>query len=157
MTDLFSIRELLEVAIREEQTGAAFYRRLAETTDDDDLEAFALRVAQMEDAHEELFIDLLERCREADIGREPAGDYMSYMAQDRVLGSEADARRLAEDIDDPAEAADLALELERQTLLFFLEMKEFVPEEQARLLHDVIEEERQHVTDWMQFKQRHYG
>lgn len=157
MTELFSIRELLQVAIEEEQTGAAFYRALAEETNDRELEAFALRVAQMEDAHEELFADLLERCRKADIGREAAGDYMTYMAQDRVLTSEEDARRMAQNIDDPVEAAARALELERQTLLFFLEIKEFVPDDQVALLEEVIDEERQHVTDWMQFKQKHFG
>jgi rubrerythrin len=157
MTELFSIRELLEVAIQEEQTGAAFYRALAQETDDDELEAFCIRVAEMEDAHENWFRDMLDRCRDADIGREAPGEYLTYMAQDRVLTSVDDAAQLARSFEEDAEAVNRALALEREALLFFLEVKEFVPADQVAILEEVIDEERQHVTDWMQFKQKHYA
>jgi rubrerythrin len=156
MTELFSIRELLQVAIREEETGAAFYRELAEHTDDKDLEAFALRVAEMEDAHKEWFSELLESCRDSGVGREAPGEYLSYLAAERVLTDEDQARQLARDLDDE-EAARRAMALERETLLFLLEMKDFVPKDELAVLEEVIDEERQHVTDWVKFRQQHYG
>lgn len=157
MTDLFSVRELLEVAILEEQTGAAFYRALAAKTADKELEAFARRVAEMEDAHEQLFSDMLERCRKANFGREAPSDYMAYMAQGRIVPTDRDGAELAETAASDAEGVGRALQLERDTLLFYLEMKPFVPESERPLLEDVISEERQHVTDWVKFQQSRVG
>ena len=37
MPDLFSAKELIEVAVREEQTGAIYYRALAEATESEEL------------------------------------------------------------------------------------------------------------------------
>ena len=59
MACLFSAPQLLNVAIREEHTGAAFYKALAHQTDSPELREFALKVAQMEEEHEREFKALL--------------------------------------------------------------------------------------------------
>ena len=60
MPELFSAKELIEVAIREEHTGAVYYRAVAEAAGTDELAAFAMTVAHMEDEHEAEFRSLLE-------------------------------------------------------------------------------------------------
>ncbi len=159
MPDLFSARELIEVAITEEQTGATYYRALAEATDSADLQQFATAVATMEDDHERKFRDLLQRVGDYQAaGESYTGEYqsyMSYMTEGRIFprgqeGAEL-ARRQASDLD----AVQTAMEMERNTLLFYHELTQFVPDRERALLAGIIAEERQHLTDLARYRDAH--
>ncbi len=160
MVTLFSARELIDIAIREEQTGATFYRALAESTDSEELRRFALEVAQMEDEHEEKFRALLNRVGDY----QPAGEayagqyesYMSYLIEGRIFPTGQDGVELAERQQSDREAVETAMEMERNTLLFYHEMLRFVPESERSLLEEIIGEERQHVTDFAEYKEEHF-
>ena len=160
MPDLFSARELIDVAIREEQTGATYYRALAEKTESEELKEFALQVAEMEDEHERKFRDLLSRVGEyTPTGESYSGEYesyMSYLIEGRIFPTGQDgvemARRQASDL----EAVETAMAMERNTLLFYSEMLKFVPVNDRPLLEEIMEEERQHVTDFARYKADHF-
>ena len=151
MPDLFSAKELIEVAVREEHTGAVYYRALAEATESEELAEFARAVAKMEDDHEAKFRAMLE-----DVGEyEPAGEsytgeyesYMAYLLEGRIFPAGQDGVELARRQTDDKAAVETAMELERNTLLFYHEMVQFVPEQNRAMLDSIIAEERQHVTD----------
>lgn len=160
MPSLFSVRELIEVAIREEQTGATFYRALAERTDSSDLREFAFKIAQMEDEHERRFRGLLDQLGDY----EPKGEsyegeyasYMSYLLEGRIFPTGDESKALAERQMSDEEAVETAMGMERNTLLFYHEMLRFVPEEHHALLEDIIDEERQHVSDFAKYKEEHF-
>ncbi len=159
MPELFSVSELINVAIQEEQTGATFYRAMAERTDDDEFESFLLDTAEMEDEHEQKFKELLEKVG----GYEPVGDYqdeysdyMQYMCAGRIFPVGQDAAQLAEQQADEKQACETAMEMERNTLLFYHELLPFVAEADRHLLDTIIAEERQHVTDFARFRREHF-
>jgi rubrerythrin len=160
MVKLFSAREVIDIAIREEQTGANFYRALADNTDSDDLREFALEVAEMEDEHEQRFRDLRDRVGDYEpTGESYSGEYesyMSYLIEGRIFPAGQDGTDLAERQADDREAVETAMELERNTLLFYHEMLQFIPENEQPLLDDIIAEERQHVTDFAEYKEEHF-
>ncbi|MHC4479487.1 MAG: ferritin family protein [Planctomycetota bacterium] len=160
MPDLFSVRELIDLAIREERTGATFYRALAEQTDSEELRDFALEVAGMEDEHEQKFAQLLESVGEY----EPAGEsyggeyesYLSYLVEGRIFPTGKDGQEMARRQASDQEAVETAMEMERNTLLFYHEMMRFVPVNDRHLLREIIDEERQHVTDFAKYKYEHF-
>ncbi len=160
MPELFSARELIDVAIREEQTGATYYRALAESTESEDLAKFALQVAAMEDEHERKFRGMLDRLGDY----EPAGEgysgeyesYMAYMMEGRIFPAGQDGVELARRQASDKEAVETAVELERNTLLFYHELLRFVPEHEARLLDEIIAEERQHLADFARYREEHF-
>jgi rubrerythrin len=160
MPDLFSAKELIEVAIREEQTGAAFYRAAAERSDSKELKDFMLRVARMEDEHERKFRGLLKR-----VGAfEPAGEsyggeyeaYMGYLVEGRIFPTGQDGVEMARRQASDQEAVETAMQMERNTLLFYHEMIRFVPAGDRPLLEEIINEERQHVTDFARYRAEHF-
>lgn len=159
MPELFSVAELINVAIREEQTGATYYRALAEAAESEELHDFALEVAEMEDEHEQKFKDLRERVGDY----EPVGDYedeytdyMEYMCRGRIFPADREGQELARQQESEQQAIETAMEMERNTLLFYHELLPFVPEEDRELLDDIIAEERQHVTDFAKYKREHF-
>ena len=159
MPELFSAAELIEVAITEEQTGAAFYRALAAKTDSAELKEFALQVAQMEDDHEAAFTELLERVGGYTPAESYGGEYdsyMSYLLEGRIFPTGQDGVAMAERMASDEEAVDQAMGMERNTLLFYSEMLKFVPESERVLLDDIMDEERKHVTDFAKYKAEHF-
>lgn len=160
MAELFSAAELINLAIKEERTGATYYRALAEKTDSEDLAAFALEVAAMEDEHEEKFRNLLERVGDYEpLGESYEGeyaDYMAYMCEGRIFPVGADGVELANSQPSDQAAVETAMAMERNTLLFYHELLQFVAERDRHLLDSIIAEERQHVTDFARYKAEHF-
>ncbi len=160
MPELFSARELIEVAIREERTGATFYRALADHTDSEELRRFALDVARMEDEHEGKFRNLLDTVGEYQPGGEQyAGEYesyMSYLIEGRVFPEGEESEQMARRLDSDREAVETGMEMERNTLLFYHEMIRFVPKEDRDLLRDIMAEERQHLAGFARYREEHF-
>jgi rubrerythrin len=157
MASIFSARELINVAIVEEHTGANFYRALADATDSAPLRDFALDVAKMEDEHEEKFRGLLEKVGDytpqGESYEDEYGTYMAYLLEGKVFPAGQDGVELARKQEDDAQAVSTAMELERNALLFYQEMLQFIPEVDRPLLDDIIAEERQHLIGFARYRQ----
>jgi rubrerythrin len=161
MPELFSVSELINLAIREEETGATYYRALAEKTESADLKAFALKVAAMEDEHARRFRELLGHVGSYEpVGQAYEGEYsnyMEYMCQGRIFPVGEDGVAMAKRQASDEEAVNTAMAVERSTLLFYHELLPFVAENDRPLLDDIIAEERQHVTDFARYKAEHFA
>ena len=147
---LFDISELLEMAVKDELTGQAYYEALAQATADAKLRKLCAGLAAQEAGHATRF-----RAMTAEVP-EPKKRTEGYLGQREdyvgaLLGSrafptpEAAAAKAAAIANDPAAVA-IALGMEKNTLLFFLEMRDLVAEKDGKYMDAIIEEERAHVT-----------
>jgi rubrerythrin len=145
--------DLLEAAVREEQTGAAFYRKMADLTDSSALAEFASDVAEMEDEHAEKFMQMMEELEE---GQDISGsgyDEMSYMAEGYIFPSGRNGQSLAREAGDDDAMIEQAIQLEQRTLLFYHELKDFIVDDrQQEMLQEVIDEEREHIVEWKKYQ-----
>jgi rubrerythrin len=147
---------MLEAAVREEQTGAAFYRKMADLTDSDDLAEFAEEVARMEDEHEEKFLKMMEELEEGQDMTGAGYNEMAYMAEGHIFPSGRDGTSLAREAGDDDAMIEQAIQLEQRTLLFYHELKDFITDDrQQEMLQEVIDEERQHIVDWKGYQREH--
>lgn len=159
MPELFSVREMIDVAVQEEQTGATYYRALADKTDSEQFRQFLLQVARMEDEHEQKFRHLLAELGDYSAPESYGGEhesYMSYLIEGRIFPVGEEAEALAGRQASEKEAVETAIEMERNTLLFYHEMMRFVRERDRSLLDEIIAEERQHVRDFAEYKEEHF-
>ena len=156
MANLFAASELINIAIREEGTGATFYRALAEKTKSPELKQFALKTASMEDEHAAKFRKLL-----GDVGDyRPVAEsytgeyqeYLSYLVEGRIFPMGEDARKMAAAMKSDKQAVEAAAEMEKNTLLLYEELAQFVPEKQRSLLKGIMDEERMHLVQFTKFK-----
>jgi len=151
----FNADEVLKMAERTEANGAAFYRRAAELQPESD-KAMAdklLGLADMEDGHEKVFAamraELPERMRE-ETAADPymeAGLFLGSMA-DKHGGegspSAADALTGEEDIE---QILRTAIGLEEKSIVFYLGLKDMVPERLGKDKIDaIIDEEKGHIV-----------
>ncbi|MFP4027782.1 MAG: ferritin family protein [Candidatus Brocadiia bacterium] len=157
MPELLSASELINIAIREEVTGATFYRALAEKTDSPELEDFALDIADMEDKHAQKFRDLLAEVGDySPTGEQYEGEYqeyLEYLIGGRIFPVGEDAEQMAANQESDLDAVETAAEMEKNTLLLYQELLNFVPERNHDVLQGIMDEERQHLMQFTKYKE----
>jgi rubrerythrin len=142
----FNADDIFELAKQLERNGAIFYRTAAKATNNDNARELLLRLAAMEDDHQKIFTQMhsqLTLSEKTATVFDPEGEAVGY------LKALADTRVFFEKkIDTSSMEAILkdAITAEKDSIVFYLGMREAVPEKQGRSrLDDVIKEEMGHI------------
>ncbi|MDY6792718.1 MAG: ferritin family protein [Thermodesulfobacteriota bacterium] len=149
----FNAAEIFEVAIRIEENGAAFYRKAAQLQADASNQDFLGKLASMEDVHKVTFVEMKDRITEAEKSQtvfDPHGElslYLSSMADSHGgEGSPAAADSLTGK-ETMEEIISIAIGLEKNSILFYLGLRDMVPPKLGReKIDDIIREERKHIA-----------
>ena len=146
MSYVFNMNEILEMAEQIERNGAAFYRKAAEGISDSQNRELLLELAQMEVEHEKTFASLRAQLSEVEKTSalfDPEGETVFYL---RAL---ADTRVFFEKKTDTASLEEIlkeALTAEKDSIVFYLGMKELVPEKYGKeKIDSIIKEEMGHI------------
>jgi len=133
MAYYFNANEMFEMAIRIEENGARFYRKAAGFQSDSSNRQMLEKLAIMEDHHQTVFKEMRKGLSEADKTatvfdpQNEASQYLSVMADAHGgEGSPAAADSLSgkESI---AEIVDIAIGLEKESILFYIGLKDMIP------------------------------
>lgn len=142
----FNADDIFEMAEQMERNGATFYKTAAAAIDDEKSKEFLLELAQMEVGHEKTFAEMrsaLNASEKASTVFDPEGESVHYL---RAL---ADTRVFFEkEIDTSSIEAILkdAITAEKDSIVFYLGIREAVPEKLGRnRLDDIIKEEMGHI------------
>ena len=147
---LFKMTEFVDMAIKDEDAGASFYQTLAEKTKSPDLKSEYLRIADQEIEHAGLFRAINEELGTENIHEEYPGQYDKYidsLLENRAMTTPDKAADVARNTTSDREAIAVAIQMEKDTLLFYFEMKEFIPNTHKAVVEKIINEERLHVKD----------
>lgn len=142
----FSAHEIFQMAIQMEKNGAKFYRDAAEAADDPNNREFMLSLAAMEDDHEKTFSSFKEELTDSEKAStvfDPEGKSAMY------LKALVDTRVFFEKDIDATSLRDIlkaAIEAEKDSIVFYLGMKDAVPDNLGKgKLDAIIKEEMGHV------------
>ena len=142
----FNADEIFEMAEQIERNGASFYRKSAELIADPAEKKLLLDLAAMEDEHEKIFADLRASLSEKEKVAtvfDPEGEISLYL---RAL---ADTRVFFEKKIDTSSIEDIfkeAILAEKDSIVFYMGMKEMVPENLGKAKIDaIIKEEMIHI------------
>jgi len=149
----FNADEVLQMAERIERNGGRFYRAAAEACDaDEEFKAKLLELAEMEDDHEKSFAAIREglSAKEArPTAYDPEGEtaaYLAAMADANVFGPNTDPVDLVCE-KSPAELLETAIGLEKESIIFYLGLRELVPEKLGKdKIERILREEMSHVA-----------
>lgn len=143
----FTADDVFEMAGQLERNGAAFYRGAAEkVADDPTAQKLLIGLAEMEDEHEKTFADMrtgLSGGDKAQVVFDPDGEAVLY------LKALADTRVFFEKTVNTSSMKEIlkaAIEAEKDSIVFYLGMKEAVPEKFGKHRVDtIIKEEMGHI------------
>ncbi len=153
----FNADEIFEIAEQMERNGARFYRRAAGCASAGEARGLLLRLAEMEVQHERTFAAMREDLRlEApgwvarffDVeGRRETALYLRAIADGRVFDLRTDPAAALTGKEGLAEILRTAIDLEKDSVIFYLGVQEAVPEHLGRDKIDaIIHEEMGHIT-----------
>ena len=143
---MFTMREIIEFAIRIEENGEKVYRDASEKVSDPSLVSLLQRLADDESEHVRWFSDLKRTIKE-----EGVDPQVGEMGQSLLLGIVGDQafslkERDLSTIADLKEVLKIALGFEKDTVIFYEMMGSFLQEDAALAkLDQIIQEENRHI------------
>ena len=142
----FNADDIFEMAEQMERNGAKFYRTAAEKVADASAKEFLLGLAVMEDEHEKTFAllraDLSKQEKVATVF-DPEGESALYL---RALADSEVFFKKEIDVSSMEEILKAAITAEKDSIVFYLGMMLFVPDELGKdKLGMIIKEEMGHI------------
>ena len=142
----FNADDIFEMAEQMERNGIKFYTTAAENVSDDDAKSLLLEFADMEREHEKIFSEMrkaLSSDEKQSTVFDPQGEavhYLRALADTRVFfDKKIDVSSLENILKD-------AIQAEKDSIVFYLGMKEAVPEGLGKnRLDHIIKEEMGHI------------
>ncbi|QGY40380.1 rubrerythrin [Pseudodesulfovibrio cashew] len=149
MANFFHANEIAKVAVEIEKKGRAFYTRAADAAKTDEIKDLFRYLAEEETKHEAIFAALLDRLGKVEMpawsNEEEYSTYLNALIESHALFSGGLAEKYMADAEDEDTALRMAMSFEKDTLLFFIEMKELVPESEKQFVMQCADEERTHL------------
>ncbi|NIS61961.1 MAG: rubrerythrin [Proteobacteria bacterium] len=149
----FNADEILEMAEQIERNGARFYRRAVKGAVDPRNHRLLLDLAAKEEEHEKVFASMrvdLAREKSETAFFDPDGQaalYLRAMADGHVFDVKADPTQLFTGKETVEDILRVAMGMEKDSIVFYLGMKELVPERLGKSRIDgIIKEEMGHLA-----------
>ena len=146
MTNEFNANDIFKIAIKIEQNGAVFYRDAAKRLEKEEHKQFLLELAEMEDNHEKTFINMQKELTGDETFSntfDPNDEnalYLKALADTRVFFEKKQPENSFEKI------LSAAIQAEKDSIAFYLGMRELVPAKLGRSkINDIIKEEMRHI------------
>ena len=153
----FNADEIFEMAEQIERNGAKFYRKVAGNVEEAPVRQFLLDLAAMEDQHEKTFQAMraeLSAEERTHVTFDPEGEaalYLQAMADGYVFDMRADPSELVTGDESVADVLRTAIGLEKDSIVFYLGVREMVAERLGKgKIEHIIKEEMGHIRDLSQ-------
>ncbi|MBD3296419.1 MAG: hypothetical protein GF392_03540 [Candidatus Omnitrophica bacterium] len=147
MAAKYSACEIVELAIQIEENGKRFYSDIKEMTDSSDAKEAFDHLAKAEDDHLKVFRDIFKgACDYSPEGAYP-DEYFSFMnslASEYIFTGKEKTGALSSGAKNYAEALELGIKMEKDSILFYQEMKKMVPGDSRATIDRIIREEKEH-------------
>ena len=151
----FTGGEIIEVAIQIEKNGLYFYRSLAGILDQDDIIELFLHLAGEEEKHIKSFKSLYESLKDYKPEIADEEEYYSYIkmfAEMNVFTKKAGLENMIGKIHKKEDALNMAISFEKDSILFFAEIKDMVKTSQKEAVDHLINQEKEHLKKLMTMK-----
>jgi len=154
---VFEASDIVEVAIRIEENGANFYRYAVQIAGKEELKTLFRDLADEEMKHQQTFTEILAWMDPSIPPEGYDGEYAaylhSYVDNRLVFKTEALAAELAK-IRDEASAFDFAIRRELDSILYYREIREFLPADRREGIDRIITEEKAHFKRLSEMRKR---
>ena len=157
MSIAFSGSELVNIAIGIERSGVIFYDTLVKSTKNVATRDVFQNLADVEREHIQIFQNILTEAEKYQIPEAYAAEYAAYLqalVDNAVFTDDFITSELATKTSSDIEALELAINAEKDTILFYYGMKEITPKSALSTLNKIITEEKRHLRQLSELKKR---
>jgi rubrerythrin len=152
MSFQYNADEILQMAEQIERNGARFYRQASELVKDEEMVKMLLDFVAWEEGHERVFASMRKNLTELERQPtvfDPDGEtalYIRAMADGHVFDLRGDRDALLTGSETKEEILRLAIGREKDSIVFYLGLKEMIPQAAGReRIDEIIKEEMNHI------------
>lgn len=148
----FSAKEILEMAVRIEENGLGFYKTASASTESAQIKELFDYLIIEEVKHVELFEALKDAVTQGvptdynDPYLAEESTYINALADSNIFMKGEEGETKAKAIKSDGEALDFAIQIEKDSILFYLELLNMVRDEDRPVVKNILSEERKHIT-----------
>lgn len=140
--------ELINVAIGIERRGIAFYDVMVKSTKNAAARAIFQHLVDMERQHIQIFQDMLSEAGKYQIPEVYTAEHAAYLqalADSAVFTDDLAISEMTTEANTDIEAIELAIGAEKDSILFYYEMKDMLPRRAHTMVNKIIAEEKSHI------------
>ena len=157
MSISFSVSELLNIAVGIEGRGVAFYDTMSRSTENASARSAFQYLADMEREHVKVFQIMLDESDKYQVPEAYTGEYTAYLqalVDNAVFTDEMVVSEVVTRADTDIEALELAIAAEKDSILFYYEMRDIMPQQTHSAINRIIAEEKSHLRQLSEIKKR---
>ena len=145
----YSGKEIVDIAVRVEENGFAFYTAAAEMIrEPNDIKNLFLDLAEQETHHTATFQHIFDKFEPEDYdqGDEMSSAYIQNLADKHIFGKPDAGAELAKTLKTPREALEVAYKFENDSVAFYQALYEKAKSDSKALIMKIIREEEAHAA-----------
>jgi len=153
----FSGSELVNIAINIERRGIAFYDIMAKSADNEAALHIFQHLAGMEREHIAIFQDMLPEVDSYQISDPSGGEYNEYLqalVENAVFTDDMITGEMATQADSDFRAIELGISAEKDSILFYYQMKDIMPRQAYPAMDRIIAEEKSHLIQLSELRKQ---
>jgi rubrerythrin len=144
----FSINEVIEIAVKIEEDGQAFYSRYALISPSEKIKKAFEFMAFEEQKHFNVFKEMLKIAGGPEKEKIYEGDnelYLKSISREAVFNNGDNTQDLILKAKDAFKALDIAIELEKVSIEFYQSIKQYIKGDGRDKINIIIDEENSHI------------
>jgi rubrerythrin len=160
MSIVFSASEMINIAIGIERRGITFYDVMAKSTDNEQARDVFEGLVRMERQHLKLFQDMLDEAGGQPPPEASTREYSGYfqaLVDSAVFTDDMITSEMATGAENDIQAVELGIGAEKDSILFYYEMKDLMPQRYVPLVNGIIAEEKSHLQQLAEIRKKLKG
>lgn len=157
MSISFSGSELINIAIGIEQRGVAFYDIMARSTENESARELFSYLTNMEREHIRIFQGMLGEADKYQLPERYAEEYTEYLqalVDSAVFTDDFVTSQMTTQANSDVQALELGMAAEKDSILFYYEMSDIVPQKIQPVVKRILGEEKTHLRQLSALKNK---
>lgn len=157
MSNVFNAAEIADMGIEKEKKRRDFYGLVAKNFKDKEMNSLFSRLRDWEDEHIKKFTTIRDEIKDTEITESYQGEFEAYiraMVDDRLY-SEVSPSGFAKNVKNPIDAIKYGIGFEKDAILFFNELIQFMAAHNKDKVEKLINEEKQHIIYLTELKRKY--
>jgi rubrerythrin len=155
---IFDANDVIRFAVRIEEDGEAFYRKVALVSQEKDTRDLFNFLADEEIQHKAIFREMLSKMETLQPAETYDGEYAMYLSDyidGKVIFKKEAQQELTSDTKDTLSAITFAMQRESDSILYYHEAKQFIAEKYYNIIDKIITEERKHFSKLSELRKKY--
>lgn len=157
MANVFTAAEIIDMGIAKEKKRKDFYGYVADRFDNKDMKELFSRLRDWEDTHIKKFTEIRDSTQTYEIGQTHEGEFGEYIkfVVDDILYKQVSKEWFTENVKEPLSAILYGIGFEKDAILFFNELENYMMPPHKEKIRELVEEEKKHLIYLSELKKKY--